>query len=240
MNNFFRVKFALAAKDVGKVFQQIQEYEYVESSDYNNPYYFKNVEFDNGKINHDVDFPYFVLHNNAKLSDFVSTTGFSPHYCIISCKFLNLLKNFKIDDYQTFEIKIKTKNGFHDYFLFYMYAPEREAEFINWEETTFRIKPYMREYETDQIIKFESRQDYTKLRMELFNEKPKQVQEIELTKLKLKEESIDKDMFRFGGVSLAFFVSEALKEEIEKQGITGIRFKEADGLREPYYQPQGV
>ena len=96
-----------------------------------------------------------------------------------------------------------------------MYAPEREAEFVNWEETTFRIKPYFGEYETDQIIKFEDKQNYIKLRMELFN-KPKQDQEVELTNLKLKSELIDKDMFRFGLINLGFFVSESLKQEIEK------------------------
>ena len=47
-------------------------------------------------------------------------------------------------------------------------------------------------------------------------------------------------MFRFGGISLNFFISEALKEEIQKQSITGIRSAEADGLREQYRHPKEV
>ena len=35
MNKFFKVKFALAAKDVGKVFHQIQDFEFDENYDEN-------------------------------------------------------------------------------------------------------------------------------------------------------------------------------------------------------------
>ena len=170
----------------------------------------------------------------------MSSAALRPNLILISPKFLSLLQKYKIDDYQTFKVKIKTKDGLQDYFLFYMYAPEREAEFVNWEETTFRIKPYLGEYETDQIIKFKDKQGYERLDRELFNKKPKQDQELYLTNLKLKNELIDKDVFRFGGISLNFFVSKTLKEEIEKQGITGIRFAEADGLRKPYRHPKEV
>ena len=121
-----------------------------------------------------------------------------------------------------------------------MYAPERESEFVNWEEITFRIKPYFGEYEIDQIVKFKDKQDYKRLDRELFNKKPKQDQELYPTNLKLKNEIIDKDMFRFGLINLGFFVSESLKQEIEKQGITGIRFAEANGLRKPYRHPKEV
>ena len=47
-------------------------------------------------------------------------------------------------------------------------------------------------------------------------------------------------MFKFGLINLGFFVSESLKEEIQKQSITGIRFAEADGLRKPYRHPKEV
>ena len=45
-------------------------------------------------------------------------------------------------------------------------------------------------------------------------------------------------MFKFNFISSGFFISERLKLEIEKQGITGISFRDADGLREPSYSPE--
>jgi len=244
MNKFFKVDFALAAKEVGKVFHQVQDFELNENYDENNRNLFNDAELSK-YIDYKINIPYFVLHKSAILSDLVSSAGLRPNLILISPKLLSLLQKFKIDDYQTFKVKVKVKTseGLKDYFLFFMYAPDREAEYVDWTATTFRIKPYlnasMYEYENDQIIKFENKQDYLKLRMEFFR-MPKQEQEVVLTNLKLRNGLIDRDMFRFGGMSLSFFVSEALKNEIEKQCITGIRFVDADGLREPYHQPQGV
>ena len=238
MKKFYKAEDAVATKDVGRVYHQVQDFIFNENYDEHARGLINDADFSR-YIDYKINFPYFVLHKDAVLSDWVSSAALRPNLILISPKFLSLLQKYKIDDYQTFKVKIKTKDGLQDYFLFYMYAPERESEFVNWEETTFRIKPYFGEYETDQIIKFGDKQNYIKLRMELFN-KPKQDQEVELTNLKLKSELIDKDMFRFGLINLGFFVSESLKQEIEKQGITGIRFAEADGLRKPYRHPKEV
>ena len=239
MDNFYKLYYATPDKnETGYVSHQVEvsskqeNYDFTLSNSYQKTYFEK-------KIDYEVVFPIFKLVKGAKLTDLMNYSGGGSYSCIIiSSKLLSIIKNFRIDDYQTFNIKIRNFKHIQDYF-FFMYAPERESEFVNWEETTFRIKPYVKEYESDQTIKFEDKQDYIKLRMELFN-KPKQDQEVELTNLKLKSELIDKDMFRFGGISLNFFESKVLKEEIQKQGITSIRFAEADGLRKPYRHPKEV
>jgi|GEM_PF-1681191 len=238
MSNFFKIYYATPNKnETGYVSHQIEMSSVQENYDYTHSNSYRKTYFDK-KINYEVIFPIFELVRGAKLTDLMNYSGGGSYSCIIiSLKFLSILKKFKIDDYQTFEIKIRTSSGLKDYIMFFMYALERDQKYIDWTQTTFRIKPYMGELEKDQLIKIENYESFWKFRMELFN-KPKQVEEIKLTNLELKKEIIIEDMFKFSGTSSGFFVSEALKNEIEKQDITGIRFRDADGLREPSYSPE--
>ena len=238
MSNFFKIYYATPNKnETGYVSTQVGISNKQDDYNYTSPNSYRNTSFFLKKIEHDVEFPIFTLLKGAKLTDLMCCEGTNSDILIISQKFLFLLKSFNIDDYQSFNIKIRTLNGIQDYYFFYMYAQDKESEYINWNDTVFRLKPYLGEYENEHLLKFENYESFYDEDMKLFNT-PKQSKVIKVSKLKLKTEIINKDMFSFGVLSSGFFISEKLRREIEKQGITGIRFRDADGLREPSYSPE--
>ena len=68
MNKFYKVDFACATKDVGKVFQQIQDFDFNENYDEHARGLINDADFSR-YIDYKINFPYFVLHQAAKLSD---------------------------------------------------------------------------------------------------------------------------------------------------------------------------
>jgi hypothetical protein len=184
-------------------------------TDYWAPNSFANTPVE-GRIDFNIIFPKFDLENKAKLTDRVSTGSLTGDYFIVSERLLDLLEGFKMDEYQYFPIDINTPSISVRYMIIYFPFP-RDNNFINWEESIFD-----RELPTGDKIheRFANAQKYLLA---------KDGHQLKDNNLIINYEEISSvDIFRFKWYKLGFYVSERLKNAIDHNGITGVRFEEAE------------
>lgn len=181
-----------------------------------------------GKINYEPTFPIFGLEKKAKVTDFIFGVNTGTNWLLINQRFLDVLKKFNIDEYQVFNVKVKTKTEeLLDYFmLFINYG--RDKNYVNWEKTKFRHTTQFWQKDI-KALTFQDFEAFKKLNLELYLLK----EDIALESLHLKNSEISTDIFRLCGVERGFFVSERVKNELESKKITGIQFIETTELRQP-------
>ena len=68
MKKFYKAEDAVATKDVGRVYHQVQDFIFNENYDEHARGLINDADFSR-YIDYKINFPYFVLHQAAKLSD---------------------------------------------------------------------------------------------------------------------------------------------------------------------------
>ena len=170
-----------------------------------------------GPIEFEIIFPHFVLEDGAKLTDWVSTPNVDRNYLMVSTRLMDLLKEYRLDEYQYFPAPVHTPKGIVDYHLIYFPWP-RGDDFIDWEKSTFLRVTASGERT---ILQFE----HSKAR-----NLARDAHEIQIEKMVLHPEKMTYDAFRFRSFHSGFYVSERLKNAMEAAGMTGIVYEVPEWL----------
>ena len=239
MMKYFAIESSLNEKFMGKI-PQVKEYIH-NCHVYDEPKFIGRFSLE--KIEIQPILSNAVLYSNAKQTDFINTygdVGFSFGN-LISNKFKDILDKFNCYGFQFFKTYLVQKNQkFETYWQSYKY--DFPYQYIDFERTTFLFKD--RDIDKNiinQVISFNTIDEFL-----LFTNKiryPKWIffKDISFT------ENMDLDFFalRYTEGGHNGVVSEKLKIEIEKEGLTGIEFRpieislsewqKRDGLREQVY-----
>ncbi len=175
--------------------------------------------------------PILEFYKSAKTTSLIDIEIISnTMYLVVTEKFLEFLKSCYIGTFQTWEISAKHKEAKYNYFILFLDIPKHD--FINYEKSIFRLyikgsdrKKLKLNEETVKVISDEDCMD-----------KYRQYPQIGINKPFFEAEKIvvnahDIDFFRSSSpIMTGYYVSEKLKNEIEKQGFTGIRFQELNEI----------
>jgi hypothetical protein len=177
-----------------------------------------------GRLPDDAVIPEYVLYKSAKLTDLISSSWPHSNLKIMSKKLYNLIQDFNIPLYQSFETKVYAKNIPYTYYVFFI--PMISYELIDFENSEFALYPMNARKIRHESLDINSITDYEqciKKHPFLVKENPERLK-VTLEKLAFIE-NVPFDLFRILGPTpsgYSYFVSERLKNAIEKDNCTGI------------------
>lgn len=178
----------------------------------------------------------FELKYHAKVTDLISAVQLSaPSVMLLSERFYHLLTDYNCMRSMVFESKVVHRKKIYPYR--FLYFPDQHNHFIDFKKSRFYVAGGGRWSYNIDFGNFEAYEKERRGRDEK-NEiarKKKAFDEMEFIKLLdryLDESKVDKDLFRLCGPMLAFFVSKRLKDAIESQGMTGMKFTPAQGFKQ--------
>ena len=177
----------------------------------------------------------FELKYHAKVTDLISAIQLSaPSVMLLSERFYNLLMNFNCMCSVVFESKVMHRKKAYPYR--FLYFPEQHVHFIDFKKSRFYIGDAGRTWRYNISIssfeEYKKEQGKREQQNDIARKKVGEKMEIiTLLELHLDESKIDKDLFRLRGPMLAFIVSQRLKDAIESQGLTGMKFTPAQGFK---------
>lgn len=178
-----------------------------------------------GKIDFDFDLPIPKLEKNAKFTEYLNVQFIDSRFLVLENDFISFLKKFNFDEIQTWGIEIKQNNSsFYNYSLFYVpktYHREviiyKDSEFFSCDFFNHNLniqKEYINDYN-----------DFLETRYRIKKEK----KILKYNSLVFNLSSLDKDFFRLINCPFSgYFVSERLKEAIEKEGFQSMLFEEVN------------
>ncbi|RNA62124.1 hypothetical protein D1631_09370 [Chryseobacterium nematophagum] len=185
-----------------------------------------------GNINHEkIDFePYLLdieLFANSKINDLIMQGGPVPSMLILSGKLKTILEKYRKTGMQFFNINILKKDEiYNDYWLLNMY--EFNQEFVNFNNSRIIYEKKDIDFNTTYSTKNIDLKVNDNKEFNIYIEKAKEKLEIiTIEKLVLSEDVIIENFFALkyvtGGVG--YYVSEKVKQEIEKERCTGLEFQ---------------
>lgn len=169
--------------------------------------------------------PNFKLDDGAKLTDFINSS-YSSHYLIlISSRLLELIKKSNIGSYNILPTIIKNQAQEEQYYFFRLMNAKHNV-YINWQTTIWGA--YYLDTQTYKLIEessfsANSYEDLAEMRKKIRQDKGRRA--IQLKQLVLNNAVVFDDMF-FLKIHSNLVVSEQLKNKIEANGLTGMKFKE--------------
>ena len=160
----------------------------------------------------------FCLKNKAKFTDVLSTTAGPFTDFLISSKVKEIIDSSHIMRHQFFNASIKTVNNEYKYYWLHLSQPDL-IDALNYEESEFHQTEW--EILNKGTIKIKSYEHY----MELKSKDKDKSFGASLNKIVMTEK-FDKslDLFFLLPFDFNVYVSEALKDKLERNGITGIFF----------------
>lgn len=193
--------------------------------------YFGDMQNDNlpfeGRIDYDFKLPIPHLENKGKLTAYLKVMFIDSRFLVLENDFIAFLKQFNFDEIQTWAIEIKQKDKiFYNYSLFYV-TKTYQSEVINYKESEFNLFDYKNNSSTTFNENIEDYQSFLKIRDRVGNENKM----LNYNNLVLNLSNLDKDFFRL--INCPFsgdFVSERLKEAIEKEGFQSMKFEEIEKI----------
>ena len=193
--------------------------------------YFGDMQNDDlpfeGKIDFDFDLPIPKLENKAKLTPYLNVQFIDSRFLVLENNFITFLKKFNFDEIQTWAIEIKQKNQtYYNYSLFYV-PKTYHREVIIYEDSEFEIFDYSNNKSIRVEKKISDYESFLKIRNSIGEEN----KYLKYTKLVLRLSHLDKDFFRLINCPFSgYFVSERLKEAIEREGFQSMRFEEIENI----------
>lgn len=215
---YFAIESSLNEKLLGKI-PQVKEYIFHCDVE-NEPTFIDKFIFEKIEINPILS--NVNLYSNAKQNDFIDTygyVGFGFGY-LISNKFKDILNQFNVYGIQYFETYIIQKNQkFDNYWQTNIY--DFPFHFVDFEKTTFLFKDRdINKNVTSEVISFKSINDFKLFAKQIRYPQWLFFKDIFFTNI------MDLDFFTLRySESYKGIVSERLKNEIEKNEITGIEFR---------------
>jgi hypothetical protein len=130
-------------------------------------------------------------------------------------------------DHQAFPVTVRQAEEERAYFLLY-FTKNSAAEFVDWEHTEVMHTTDFAVQVIKMGLKFSSYEEFRSLKNALFFKK----ENLYVRVLKISKAAEGTDMFRLIFMPSGFYVSERLKDAIEKEGLVGIRFTPTEELGE--------
>lgn len=220
---YYQISSSLSIKEIGKYPQSI------------NPISVGNLSslgFNNEYINN-IILPKPVLHPKAKRTARVEIFHINTlTFLVLDQIFINFLKQFKIKEFQTWNLEINQLNDtLLNYHLFYL-PSTMDKKIINFSKSEILIGK-LGDWKDPSIRKpvfVEDFKSYLKLETDLRSRKD--YAQTRCNKLVIDLSNIELDLFRLDNnpILFGYFVSEKLKNDIERNGFTGMEFKELSEL----------
>lgn len=188
----------------------------------------ENGEFDNNarsNLNNE-NFPNFIpnlefeLEPKAKITDIVSASDIIARGLLINDKVRSLLSNFNIMNHKFYDGRLKTKDKILPYY--WLHIANNSFSGIDFDKSTFCIADLIGNPISLIIVKDEN--DYYEK-----NALCEDMNSIIIDKLIFNDHfrALNLDLFFFPQIHQYIIASERLINEIEKQKITGLKYKEA-------------
>jgi hypothetical protein len=223
MMKFFRLALSLDPKVIG-IYDQVQKF--VQSPETREGHPFQSIPLE-GKLDPNKKFPVLLLEKAAKWTDLLEQVPGSGRLLLISSRFYMLLSQFNLDDYQAFPVTVRQGEEERAYFLLY-FTKNCAAEFVDWEHTEVMHTTDFAAQVIKMGLKFSSYEEFLARKMELLHNK----ENLYVRVLKIAKAAEGTDMFKFVFMPSGFYVSERLKDAIQKEGLVGIRFTPTEELGE--------
>ena len=205
------------------------------------------TQYENKTPNPQIEFEGFKLHGWAKPTDFLSVVMFMDPIIVVSTKFLDILKDFSIPDFQTHSIEIFWKNQrIMDYRVFYLLNYQSLLQYVDLKKTEFIIYKSQfiipDDFSNSDIVEKYHCLNTEDLKLPKFYSKIENSQEIYYhsvcTELHLKKCITGyPDILYLGKINYVnmyacrtYFYSERLVEAFIKAGLTGVIFYPVENL----------
>ncbi|NJB38196.1 hypothetical protein [Croceivirga sp. JEA036] len=176
-----------------------------------------------GKLEFTPDFNAIKILNRAKPMDIITSVPITSSGLILSEKLLKIILKHTIPiETQIFEALAIHKNKTYNYNYFYVYEPS-DYRLIDWNNSLFVRK------KMEEILKMENK-IYNELEYQSLQSNLEPMQQIVPSKLALAKEFILSDILRLHNSWHGYYVTEALKNEIEKSDCQGVDLIPIDQL----------
>ncbi|NQY30685.1 MAG: hypothetical protein HRT69_14600, partial [Flavobacteriaceae bacterium] len=229
--NFYKLNYSIDLNVVGKIYRkelnyQIQEFVDAENTDEERFNLYGGG--DSSHISNELDMTKFKTHNNAIMTDLMSSSFFRKQGCFVSDRFVELLEKFNIEESKVLDCVITNKEKTYNYKILSVVAT---AENINLEKSIFRIiedlvsNPEIKETG----VKFNSLEGLADKTREVYFETDGEFKIEPITVILNKET----DLFQ-SELDYKILISERLKNKIEESGLTGFDFERSEVKTEFY------
>ncbi|MCL9807686.1 hypothetical protein NAT51_19340 [Flavobacterium amniphilum] len=226
---YYRIQNSIDRKEIGH-FLQVQKEDWIgitnTSEDFSEQGLF-------GKVEGNPALPVPYLYRMTKPTSLLDMTVIPINkYLVVDKAFFEFLKPY-LGDFQSWEIKAKKQLEDYEYHIVHIDYPQND--FVNYEKSIFKLFSHDENYnriDLNQEVKITNDGD------SLDKSREYSLKGIGIgypflkeTKVVFNYSKMTKDLFRCSFVPYAgYYVSENLKNEIEKQGFTGLVFKELDEI----------
>jgi len=210
----YRIRHSL--KDTGRKFPQVETWR----GDFNvsDSNYIGNSDNYLKKINGTAILPELLLYKSAKLTDLISSSFMGTgDGLILSEKLYKIISNYSGHNQQFFKIKIHHKDIESDNY-WYLHPSSTNNDLIDFFESEV--------WELDSLVKNKRKFFTTSEEFENETKIGKYPKMLTIDKYVIKNNFPDFFVLNFIEGGIGFFVSENLKNDIEKAGCTGIAFTE--------------
>lgn len=169
--------------------------------------------------------PAFKLEAKARKTDWLNNVFVNSRMITISPNFFNLMKGFSLPNHQVFPASVFYKGVEFNYYLVYFYPPVEE-EFVDFERSDF-IRAHFGFFK--EKLEINSLEDY-----KIAKDQIQLPYGISFSKMVLKQDVINCDIFRFALLGLGIYISENLKTAIEAAGLTGMQITPIEAIKHFY------
>lgn len=204
------------------IYPQCQDEHYIEKIDWNKII----IEGVEGKINWNLSNIVPICHSKAILTDFLSINFGSGLFLLITERFLSMISEFKINEFQSWKLRLEYRGEMVDnYYLFHSVKPVNDG-IIVYESSSFeigRIGDWKNLHGRRKIV-VKNSEEFKEVNQDLRNRDTKELIILNKLLLDLRNSNLDLILLyppAYGG----FIISEVLKKEIEAKGYTGVSFK---------------
>jgi hypothetical protein len=174
------------------------------------------------------DLDSFIMHGHAKPTDLVSNTITKPGF-FISQKLKSIFEKHNLSPHRFYLAKVIHRKKLLDGY-FWCHTISNLTNLIDYPNSSFFIYKHYRLDDGD--IKIESLEDYQKKESQLQLDNPGINITIWAKRICLKPAFFDKklDLFKIGLFDSDFYISEALKDDLVKNNITGCKIELTDKI----------
>ena len=183
-----------------------------------------------GLLPADARFPDYILSEEGKLTDYTFDSSLG-RYLFISKRFLEVIRQFKLDEHQIFDSPIQANGMMHPYFILYLVHERRE--FVLWEKSVFYKRPKAIDWKQAAIDKkMPEDNEFEPVSGLTFDEfvKLDNSRLIGRKEVLLDRIVLEYDLLRITWPAHQIIVSQRLKDAIQQAGLTGMDFKPADWI----------
>jgi len=228
---YYKIGMELDPKIIGVKGGECQINVMAEPYDYNAHNSVRQITGISLELDFEPDLNAQLLRKQAKITDMISSQRINSLACkLFSDRFIEFLTNFNLPKYKTYLAPImrEAKEGdvwYHSHYLFMLV--ETANTLIDFKQSEFVLKPSIYDPNIDWVqVKVENCEDlYKYLKPKLYKKGAKR---IHATKIVFKPE-MKYDMIRLHRLD-GYFVSEYLKNAIQQEGYTGMRFELSENI----------